>query len=734
MRQILLITAVVVLAVTLVVGAFTVKQAASEQANLSSDLQYRTRVLADSLLESLEPSLRSGATSTIQRTVDKFADRERLVGLGVYKADGRIVAASAGLPENVRKGELAAEAMDTDDSAGDFNESGARYIYVFAQPMRDDGAVVGALVIVQSADYIVASVRSIWISNILRLAFQLTVFAAAMFVLVRFVIRRPLRELERLVRSARTGEDIVDAPHYSFFSPLSKEISKIGRSLKQARATASQEARLRLEKIDTPWTAERLKEFTRAYLKDRPIYVVSNREPYIHTKARGTIQWSVPASGMVTALEPVMEATGGVWLAHGSGDADRETADADGRLEVPPDEPRYTLKRIFLSDEEVKGHYNGFSNEALWPMCHNAHTRPIFRHEDWIQYRKVNGTFAAALLREIKDDQRPLILVQDYHFALLPSLIKASRPDVNIAIFWHIPWPSAEAFSICPWRTDILEGMLGADLIGFHTQAYCNNFLETVGKEVESLIDYERFAVTRERHTSFVEAFPISIAFSHDEDDIRPSRDALKQLGVHTKLVGLGVDRLDYTKGIVERFKSLEFLFERHTEYIGKFTLLQIAPPSREAVEKYREYNDQVSSEAERINERFGTRNWKPIVLRKEHFDHDRLRVLYRLADVCLVTSLHDGMNLVAKEFVAARTDESGVLILSPFTGAARDLKGAIIVNPYSAEQGADAIHQALTMPKVEQHRRMKQMRESVRSYNVYRWSAEMIKSLAQLN
>ena len=519
-----------------------------------------------------------------------------------------------------------------------------------------------------------------------------------------------------------------------FFLPLASEITKMSSSLRQARSAASEEARMRLEKLDSPWTAERLQEFIKAHVRERPIYVVSSREPYVHERVgRKEVTWSVPASGLVTALEPVMVACGGTWLAHGSGSGDKQTADQEGKLRVPPDDPRYTLKRVWLTREDV-GHTR-FSNEALWPLAHMAHTRPVFRKEDWAAYRRVNGKFARELLQEIKDVQRPLILVQDFHFTLLPAMVKAARPDAQVALFWHIPWPSAELFSICPWRKEILEGMLGADVVGFHTQQYCNNFLDTVAKVVEARVDLEHFSISRAGHTCYVKPFPISIAFTNGEepDDKEPNRSTLEDLGVTTERVGLGVDRLDYTKGILERFKAIEFLFDLHPEYLEKFTFLQIAPPSRAALEKYRTYGEDVSAEAERVNARFAKGDWKPIVLEKRHFTHAELNVLYRLADLCIVSSLHDGMNLVAKEFVAARSDEAGVLVLSRMTGASRDLKGAIAVNPYSAEEMAEATYQALQMPKTEQHRRMKSMRDTVKNYNVYRWSAELIKAVADL-
>jgi len=469
-------------------------------------------------------------------------------------------------------------------------------------------------------------------------------------------------------------------------------------------------------------------------VKDRPIYVLSNSEPYVHSKERGTVTWSVPAGGVVTALEPVLKACGGTWIAHARGSADMEVVDAQGKLRVPPDEPAYTLKRIALSDDIYRGYYSGFSNEALWPLCLMAHTRPIFRASDWEAYKRANATFASALLEEIKRVEQPVILVQDYHLALVPQIIKRARPDAKVAIFWHIPWPSAAQFSICPYRKAILDGMLGADVIGFHTQQHCNNFVDTISHEIESRIDYENMAVLRGEHATFLRSFPISIAYTvATEEHVPTDKAILGAYGVQTPKVILGVDRLDYTKGILERFKALEFLLEKHPEHAEKTTLLQIAAPTRETVEKYREYSRLVDAEVDRINARFATKQWRPIRYIKKHHSHAELARLYRVADVCLITSLHDGMNLVAKEYVAARTDEEGVLILSAFAGASRDMHGAIIVNPYSAEETSAAIHEALSMPKSDQHRRMRQMRQSVRDYNVYRWSAELIKSLMSL-
>lgn len=501
---------------------------------------------------------------------------------------------------------------------------------------------------------------------------------------------------------------------------------------------ASEEAKVNLERLDSPWTKERLKEFVKDILKSRRIVVVSNTEPYVHSKLGNKINFFMPASGMITAIEPVMEACGGVWFAYGSGNADKLVVDKNNKINVPPEEPKYILKRVWLTEEEVEKYYNGFSNEGLWPLCHIAHTRPIFRKEDWEEYKRVNLKFAQEILYEIKNLKRPIILVQDYQLALLPRIIKNARPDATVSLFWHIPWVSAESFSICPWKKEILEGMLGSDLIGFHTQLHLNNFIETVERELESLIGFEQFTITHADHTSYIKTFPISIAFYNNLNPKggiqKPDREkTLKDLGVETKYLGVGVDRLDYTKGILERLKGIEIFLQRNPAYRRHFTFVQIAAPSRIEVKKYQDFARDVEKEVERINSKYKEKNWKPIIYINERKNRDEITKLFRLADFCLVTSLHDGMNLVAKEFVAARDDEQGVLILSQFTGASRELKDAILINPYNGEQTAEAIHAALRMSSSQQKKRMRKLRQTVRNYNIYRWSAEFLKAMVNL-
>ncbi|MGH9356995.1 MAG: alpha,alpha-trehalose-phosphate synthase (UDP-forming), partial [Terriglobia bacterium] len=490
------------------------------------------------------------------------------------------------------------------------------------------------------------------------------------------------------------------------------------------------------------WTAERLRIFVRSKLEDRRLLAVSNREPYEHVHRGKDIDCIVPASGLVTALEPVLRACDGTWIAYGAGDADREVVDEHDRLRVPPTEPHYTLRRVWLTKKEVEGYYYGFANEGLWPLCHIAHTRPTFRAEDWAHYQKVNWKFARAAVEEMQGEDRPVVLVQDYHFALLPRLIKQDFPSCRVAVFWHIPWPNPEAFGICPWQRELLEGLLGADLIGFHIQSHCNNFLETVDQALESRIDWERFAVNRKDHTTLVRPLPISVDFREKSEDAGaadqktsyPDRNTLfKELGVEAAFMGIGVDRVDYTKGILERFRGIERFMERYPSYRGKFTFIQIGAPSRVQIKRYQTLLTDVESEANRINGRFQTANWRPIVFLLRHHSHAEIERYYKAAHLCLVTSLHDGMNLVAKEFVASRDDGQGMLILSGFAGASRELRDALIVNPYDTEQVASAIYYALEMEPEERAARMRRMRRVLSDHNIYRWAASLIAEVAEV-
>jgi len=393
-----------------------------------------------------------------------------------------------------------------------------------------------------------------------------------------------------------------------------------------------------------------------------------------------------------------------------------------------------------LTDEEDRGFYEGFSNEGLWPLCHIAHTRPVFRPEDWIHYQRINRRFADVVLQEMEGTESPILLAQDYHFALLPRMVKEARPDARVAIFWHIPWPNAEMFGICPWQRELVDGLLGADLIGFHIQTHCNNFLETVDHAVEAITEWDRFAVSRHGHLTRVRPYPISVAFPEGSatEEETPSvgleRAAIcEELGIEASLLGVGVDRVDYTKGILERFRAIERFLDHYPVYQRRFSLIQIGAPSRTDIVRYKTFLDEVAAEAERVNAKFQAGRWKPIVFLKRHHSHEEIARYYNAASLCLVTSLHDGMNLVAKEFVASRVDEQGVLILSTFAGAARELSDALLVNPYDVMQLSEAIHTALEMPEAEQAKRMQWMRRVVREHNIYRWAANLLSDLTEI-
>lgn len=486
------------------------------------------------------------------------------------------------------------------------------------------------------------------------------------------------------------------------------------------------------------WSPETLRRILDNELPDAEVIVVSNREPYIHNLKGDGVELVVPASGLVSALEPITRTCGGTWIAYGGGSADQITVDQHDRVAVPPDDPSYVLRRVWLSEEEHAGYYLGFANEGLWPLCHIAFTRPTFRAADWETYQRVNRKFADAVVAEARHE-RPIVLVQDYHFALLPRMIREQLPDAIIITFWHIPWPNSEVFSICPWRERILDGLLGSSIIGFHTQFHCNNFIESVDRFLETRIEREDSAISYRGNPSLVHAYPISIEWPPAPLRKLPAVDECRKrvrdrLGLPPDMkLCVGVERLDYTKGIIDRFQALEELLGRHPEWIGKVTFLQVAAPSRGTLPDYQKLHRDCQTRAEEINRRYGADGYKPVLLVAEHHTQEQVYEIYRAADICLVTSLHDGMNLVAKEFVAAREDEQGVLILSMFAGASKELLEALIINPFDAATMGEALAQALAMTADEQRDRMRRMREIVRDNNVYRWAGSMLLDAARL-
>jgi trehalose 6-phosphate synthase len=396
------------------------------------------------------------------------------------------------------------------------------------------------------------------------------------------------------------------------------------------------------------------------------------------------------------------------------------------------------LRRVWLTREEEQGYYYGFSNEALWPMSHMAFRRPVFRTEDWEYYKKVNEKFARVILEEI-GDKKAFVWIQDYHLCLLPKYLKELAPSqVITAHFWHIPWPSHETFRICPQKKEILESLLMNDLLGFHIRYHCNNFLEVVDRELECKIDRERHSIIKNNHETLVRPYPISVDFEGigkavATDGVKQLRESLTQeFGLQDYRVLLGIDRIDYTKGLPEKLLAIDTLLQRHPELKRKLIFLQIGVISRLHLTEYKNLNDQINALIEDINWRHADGGWRPIIFVRRQVGFQELIALYSLAEVCLVASLHDGMNLVAKEFVASRTDDGGRLVLSQFTGASRELTDAFQINPYDREQFAEEIYRALSINDDEAKRRMAKMRDVVRTNNIYRWAgknlAEMLK------
>jgi trehalose 6-phosphate synthase len=743
MRITLRLIVSLLVAVSATVFLFASYQVHEERTRLVEDLDRRAALRNEELADNVLAAFQGSAAEKLRVFLAGIRHRDRLVGIAVYDLRGDLVAASPGLAERLPAGlplvSAAAEAESDVDEDLEFD--GAPY-RVHAHPLYLDKAFLGTLVILHDAAFVGHQVASVWKRNALRLGVQALLITAVTLLVVRWTILRPMGRLADWVRHLRTGPGTgtVSSPPSGAFPSLTVEVASLASGYRAARAAAEEEARLRAS-AEAIWTPDRLKEHARARLQGRPLVVVSNREPCMHVRENREVRCLVPASGLVTALEPILRACSGTWIAHGAGNADREFVDDHGRLRVPPDDPTYVLRRVWMTPEEEEGYYYGFSNEGLWPLCHIAHTRPLFRPGDWEMYRKVNERFRDVVLEEIQGTQEPCVLIQDYHFALLPRLVKSRRPDAHVAIFWHIPWPNPEAFGICPWQREILDGMLGADLIGFHIQYHCNNFLETVDRALEARIEWEQFAVNRQDHVTYVKPFPISVAFTggnggapSEAEKAANKAQVCKELGFEVRHVGTGVDRVDYTKGILERFRSVERFLEKHPAYQGQFTFVQVGAPSRTRIPRYRDFNQEVIAEAERINARFRTASaWKPIVLRLRHHSHAEIEPFFRASDVCLVTSLHDGMNLVAKEFVVSRADEQGVLVLSQFAGASRILPDALIVNPYDVDQTAEAIRQALDMAPDERRERMRRLRAVVRERNVYRWAAELIDELSRI-
>jgi trehalose 6-phosphate synthase len=486
------------------------------------------------------------------------------------------------------------------------------------------------------------------------------------------------------------------------------------------------------------WDRDNLHQLVKEKLGDYLFIIVSNREPYIHTISGEDIICQNPVSGLTVALDPVMRASKGTWVAWGSGEADREVVDSNNRIAVPPENPEYTLHRVWLNKDDVDGFYYGFANESLWVLCHITFTPPIFRDSDWNTYKKVNRIFADAIIHEVAD-RKAIVLVQDYHFALLPRLIKKQNPNLIVGQFWHIPWPTHEIFRTCPWQKEILDGLLGNDLMGFHIQSYCDNFQETVKHCLRVKTKHNKSTIVHKNGTTLVEPFPISVDFKHltheaeTEGVEQEMKNLCNEFNLKGKKVGVGIDRLDYTKGIPERLKALEKFFEDYPQYKGKVVFIQAGMPSRTQIERYKNINQRIDELTRTINDKYGNNTWQPIISMTRQLSPSTLAALHRLASFCIVSSLHDGMNLVAKEFIASRIDCDGVLILSQFTGAAIEMPHALLINPYDVNQFAKTIKKALEMPDTERKQRMRILRQTLSNRNIYRWGAILVSRLISI-
>jgi trehalose 6-phosphate synthase len=723
--------------VGLVTGAMAWYQVKRERRLDLDDVDRRAHVLAHQLSNAVSDALAEPDTEVGKALATRLEGYRRLIGFGVYRPDGRLVASGKAVPEfsDSLKGPVA-KALRGDPEVIETTRSHGSYVHIWASRLQDpDGSVKGVLVALHDVSHLDDRANG----RLVQFAFWILILSLLLMTLVVATTwtayDRPLQNLAEWMRRLRT-DNIPESPPAGLPTELlTCESDRLAASFRAARSVGSAKSRSAVHEHNV-WSRDRLRTHAIDCLKGGQLIVVSNREPYMHQLRDGKPSMIVPAGGLVTALDPVLQACGGLWVAHGAGDFDRESADERGRLTVPPGDSRYTLRRVWLTREEEQGYYYGLSNEGLWPLCHLAHERPSFQASDWQHYVRGNRRFADAVLEEVGDGEA-MVLVQDYHLALVPRMLKIDRPDLRVGIFWHIPWPNPEAFRICPWRADILQGMLGADLVGFHLQQYCNNFLDTVDRMVEARLDWDHFAVELRGHQSLVRPFPISVE-SWAERGV-PSKEALAQRVAQFKeqhklrdtQIIVGVERIDYTKGLPERFRALSRFFEKYPQHREKLTFVQLGAPSRTHIPRYRDLISDLETLADQINWKFGTDGWKPIRFLVAHHNPATVHTFLHMASACIVSSLHDGMNLVAKEYVAAKDDSDGVLILSEFAGAARELSDALVINPYDSEQFADAIRYAIEMDSGERRTRMERMRNQVEEHNVYRWAANFLTELA---
>jgi len=742
MKRIILFVLPILIVISIVFAIFGIFQVRFEREKLIDDLKRKASQVAESMDLSVKNILLKGDTKGANYIVNKFETRERLQGCVIYDKKGQIIAITKRFTDWKEKEKpYIKDILDSKITRGKIEKFKEYSVYSYILPiLDDDGKILGLVEVIYDTSYAFSRLTDLW----KRISITLITLVLLIFIITLFVQRQifilPVERLTKWFQHFQKGEINEKHPikESGELGKLASEVEQVALSLRIARKTISEKAQTRMQKEEL-WTELKLRDLVHAKLGENAFFVVSNREPYMHVidETTGITKCISPAGGVTTAIDPILRACGGMWIAHGSGNADRKFVNSKNKLGVPPEDDRYILKRVWLSKKEEEGYYYGFANEGLWPLSHNTHTRPIFRESDWQMYKKANQKFAEAVLEELPQNKSSFVFVQDYHFTLLAKMIKEKRPDTTIGLFWHIPWPNPEVFSVCPYHKDILEGMLYCDLIGFQVQNQCNNFLDTVNRLLEARIDSEKFSVVQTGKETFVKPFPISIngyinrtGYSDIKKEISNIR---KEFELDDKIVAVSVDRIDYTKGIVERIQAIDRFLEKNPQYKKKFVFIQLGAPSRTHIKRYHDLVSEIDEIVEKLNWKYIDEDWKPIIYLKRHFSHEEIAPFYALSDICIVSSLHDGMNLVAKEYVASKRDLSGSLILSSFTGAARELTDAIHINPYSIEEFADAIKLAIEMPAEEKKKRMENMLKTVSENNVYKWAGNIITEITAL-
>jgi len=742
MKRLLIFVLPILIIVAIGFTVFGIMQIRFTQEKLMDDLQRKARSVAEGIEFSAKAILINNDLKSANHLVESFQKRERLQGCIIYDKEGKILAITERFSDwqELEKPYLK-DILANKLARGALKNFKDYSIYSYIIPVSDDeNNVLGLVEVIYDTSYVFTTMADLWRRLSISLISLLVLIVLTMLLIQRQIFTLPVVRLTEWFQHFQKGEteQVHPIKGKDELGKLASEVEQVALSLRVARKVVSEKATERLQK-DELWTEAKLRDLIHARLGENALFVISNREPYMHVidDITGQPKCIRPASGVVTAIDPIMRACGGTWIAHGNGNADRKFTNSKDKLGVPPEDNRYILKRVWLSKSEEEGYYYGFANEGLWPLCHITHTRPIFRESDWQMYEKVNQKFADSILTELPV-KNPFVFIQDYHFTLLAKMIKEKRPDVRIALFWHIPWPNPEVFSTCPYQKQILEGMLACDLIGFHVQSHCNNFLETTNKLLESRVDTEKFSVVRFGKETFVRAFPISVNGylnrSNQSLDLPTEIDKIKkEFKLEGKLVAIGVDRIDYTKGLIERVLAVDRFIEKNPQYKDKFVFIQLAAPSRTHIKRYHDLMNEIDELVEKKNWKYSEGQWRPIIYLKRHFSPEEIKPYYTLADICIISSLHDGMNLVAKEYVSSKTELNGVLILSRFTGAARELTDSVLINPYSIEEFADAIKMSVEMPLEEKKKRMENMRKIVSENNVYRWAANIITELTAL-